>query len=82
MTTARIFNAAYLNFMLTGNIKLILSGHQQRSTAMANRNLYKGASIERETDGSYSLYFAGNAYATRGDFRSMVDAMAYLDRWS
>jgi hypothetical protein len=41
---------------------------------------YKGASIERERDGSYSLYFAGNAYATRCGFKSESEAKAHLDR--
>lgn len=47
---------------------------------MAKAINYKGASIEKERDGSFSVYFAGHPNATRGGFQSADDAKAYLDR--
>jgi hypothetical protein len=40
----------------------------------------RGVSIERERDGSYSLYFSGRGmYATKSGFKSAAEAMSYLD---
>ncbi len=41
---------------------------------------YKSASIEQERDGSFSVYFTGHPFATRGGFKSEDEAKAYLDR--
>lgn len=43
---------------------------------------YKGASIEQERDGSFSIFFAGNPHATKGGLRSQDEAKAYLDKWA
>lgn len=36
------------------------------------------ASIEMERDGSFSIYFAGNPFATRSGFKTEADARAWL----
>ena len=41
---------------------------------------YRGASIEVETDGSVSIYFAGNPFATRSGYKSIDEAKAWLDK--
>jgi hypothetical protein len=40
---------------------------------------YRGTSIEKELNGSYSVYFAGNAYATSSNFASIEAAQRYVD---
>lgn len=41
---------------------------------------YKGTSIEQERDGSFSIFFQGNPYATKEGFKSQDEAKAYLDK--
>lgn len=47
---------------------------------MTKSIVYKGASIEQERDGSFSIFFSGNPYATKGGFKSQDEAKTYLDK--
>lgn len=39
---------------------------------------FKGKWIEQERDGSWSIYFNGNAYATRSGYKSIEEAKEWI----
>lgn len=46
---------------------------------MESEMKYRGTSIEKERDGSFTVYVAGNAYATSSGYTSIEAAKKYVD---
>ena len=51
-----------------------------RADARGDAISYKGGSIEKERNGTYSVFFTGDPYRTKGGFKSEAEAKAWLDR--
>lgn len=43
-------------------------------------SVYKGLSIEQERDGTWTIYHAGNPYATRGGYKTCDAAKDWIDK--